>query len=431
MRYRCFAAVFRAFLFTLSRVWHAIAKSYGWKSPIETTKDQQFSLVLWMLAGLFFLFRLTWGVQLLKVVIRTIRGASPSIHPLLSELYVLISVGGALAVLVCAQYDVVIWHQPDTAVALIAAWKISECLSSNLYYLLFRPVLERNSPHNLYRSMVLALLSFCEVWLLLCIVWLFAGDISKSCTGAPTVQDVCYFTTVTFFTLGYGEWTPSTPASQWLVVFTMFSYLSAFVLVIGRALAIVAPLPTETSRRVLLFVCGLPGSGKSTLSAAISDRWNIVLLNSDFVHDAFDTDDRSSEDYLARRDQLYEAIYRTAFENIAIGNNVLIDAPLTKAITDVEWCRRFRDFARDNHFDVYCINCSCDDETLRRRLIHRGAARDRDKLQDDAAWKAYLDASRVDGKIDIPHCCLSTDSSVDTLLQEVEPKIGKWLRQRQ
>jgi hypothetical protein len=151
-------------------VARAVRSSYGWKSPILETKGRNRSLVLQLVALSFFLLRLIWPLQFVKAVVRCVRRAH-DIPPLVAELYLIafIVAEGLACGILASEYG----NEPPARwlIGCLCLWKVTETLTSNLYYLLFRPVLERNDPHSTYRSLVMLSLGCLEAWLLLSILW--------------------------------------------------------------------------------------------------------------------------------------------------------------------------------------------------------------------------------------------------------------------
>jgi hypothetical protein len=165
----------------------ALRKSYGWKPPVQQTKGGDVSLALYLVAAAFFLLRLLWGLQAAKMLLRWIQGPERDIPPWLGEAYIFGSV--ALESCFCTVLLVTHWQMPRLRwLACLLLWKAAETVSSNLYYLLLRPVLELKSPHNRYRNFILAAAGGVEVWLLLSLVWLASGaampDLNHSLASA-------------------------------------------------------------------------------------------------------------------------------------------------------------------------------------------------------------------------------------------------------
>jgi hypothetical protein len=114
--------------------------------------------------------------------------------------------------------------------------------SSNIYYLVLRPMLIAKAPHNTYRSFMLACLGIAEVILLLSLMWFFSGTTEPQ---LDTFVTAVYFTATTFFTVGYGDYKPLGQSSQMLALYTMMSGFVMFAIVLARAVSLLSPLPTD------------------------------------------------------------------------------------------------------------------------------------------------------------------------------------------
>ena len=89
----------------------------------------------------------------------------------------------------------------------------------------------------------------------------------------------------------------------------------------------------------LILIMGVAGSGKSELAGGILEQVWAVYLDNNFLADAFSPESRTDEHYLALRENLYAALYRIMWENLRVGNSVLVDAPHIRQVRDPDWCR--------------------------------------------------------------------------------------------
>lgn len=229
---------------TQSNLVVALHRSYGWKPPIQQTKNGQFSLALYLVALAFFLFRFLWPLQAAKALLRWIEGPEHDVPPWLGESYVFGSL--ALEGIVCVTLLVrpsLRWTAPWLAVLLV--WKASETLTSNLYYLLLRPVLELRNPHNSYRSFILAAAGSVELWLLFSFAWLFAGVIVAPDLHRSLPATLAF--TCSFFGIG----TPFVPVGyrsyQLWILSSVFLKAMAFLLLVG-AIQLVRPSEQSSNR---------------------------------------------------------------------------------------------------------------------------------------------------------------------------------------
>jgi hypothetical protein len=225
------------------RLKHAIRRTYGWKSPVAKTKNQDFSLALHFVALVSFVLRLAWLVQVIKLTVLLVRGPEKDMPPLVNDVYVMGSV--AIEFVFCIALWLRLIPSPQQLhlirlVGFLFAWKIGETVTSNVYYLALRPVLQIKAPHSTYRSFVLALFGLLEVWLLLSLSWYYLG------TTRPPIDSIltaAYFASATFFTVGYGDYFPVGDFSHAMAIISMFASISMIGIVLGRAVSLLRPLP--------------------------------------------------------------------------------------------------------------------------------------------------------------------------------------------
>jgi hypothetical protein len=219
----------------------ALAASYGWKYPVERTQRGSRSPVLYLLALLFFMLRLLWPLQFIKLLIRINNPTERTIHPAWTEGYLLCSLFLGLIAVTCANFEIWLFNFPAWLILFLVIWKVADTVTNNLYYLLFRPIFDQTPPHNTYRSLILALLSLIECWIWLSLVWYYVAITEKP---FESVVAALYFTTQFFLTGGDGGYTPTGAISQWLAIFTTFTALAMMVVVLGRAIGIIRPPPS-------------------------------------------------------------------------------------------------------------------------------------------------------------------------------------------
>jgi len=129
----------------------------------------------------------------------------------------------------------------------------------------------------------------------------------------------------------------------------------------------------ESARVRLVLVGGLPGTGKSTLAAGLSDATGWTVLRSDEVrkdlaglahkpsaHESFGHGIYSSE----MTDQTYEELIRRARRLLALGESVVLDASWLNS--------RHRESAAsvalETHSDIYELRCTLEAKCARDRM---------------------------------------------------------------
>ena len=129
-------------------------------------------------------------------------------------------------------------------------------------------------------------------------------------------------------------------------------------------------------------VCGLSGSGKSTVAAALAERTGFTHLNSDRTRKALAglrPTDRGAELYTAERSAAtYDALHAAARDALAAGRGVILDGTFQRRVHR----DRARAIADAAGAPVLFVECRTAEAEIRRRLAAR-AARDDDPSDAD------------------------------------------------
>ncbi len=152
----------------------------------------------------------------------------------------------------------------------------------------------------------------------------------------------------------------------------------------------------------LVFFTGHAGTGKTTLARRAVPLMHartgesFCVLDKDTVYGAYsakvmglltgDPDDRDSPTYLEHlRDQEYRGLLEIAAENLSLGVNVLLVGPFSR---EVKSKRVFDAHALGVPVDtrISVIWVALDENTAKARIVARGDARDRYKLEH---WDDY------------------------------------------
>ncbi|MBX3026787.1 AAA family ATPase [bacterium] len=177
----------------------------------------------------------------------------------------------------------------------------------------------------------------------------------------------------------------------------------------------------------LVVVCGLSGSGKSTVAAALAARTGFVHLNSDRTRKALaglaPTERGGPELYTPERSAAtYAALHDGAGAALAAGRGAIIDATFQRR----EHRDRAAAVARAAGAPLLFVECRADDAETRRRLARRGARADDPS---DADWAVYQRQRATYEPLadDEPHLTIDTSRPAAAVLAEIEAALRRAL----
>lgn len=182
---------------------------------------------------------------------------------------------------------------------------------------------------------------------------------------------------------------------------------------------------TWSDVRALVVVCGLSGTGKSTVAAALAARTGFAHINSDRVRKQLaglrPTERGGAGLYTpARNAATYAAMYGAAADALAHGGGAILDATFLR--------RRDRDAAREvaarAGVPILFVECRADEESVRRRLAER--ARRGDDAS-DADWAVYAMQRRTQEPFaaDEPRVCANAAGAGVSLIAPIERALAR------
>jgi len=131
----------------------------------------------------------------------------------------------------------------------------------------------------------------------------------------------------------------------------------------------------QFSRPTLWLFCGLPATGKSALSRQIAEDLSLALLQSDEIRTQGEGCPMSAGVVpygegpyrLELRHRVYAQMFAAAQERLKSGRSVALDASFSRA----KWRQDARRLAADVDTNFIVVECTCSEETMRKRLLQR------------------------------------------------------------
>lgn len=185
---------------------------------------------------------------------------------------------------------------------------------------------------------------------------------------------------------------------------------------------------TWSDARALVIVCGLSGSGKSTIAAALAARTGFAHLNSDRTRKALaglaPTARGGPELYTPERSAAtYAALEAGAAAAWAAGRGVILDGTFQRR------AHRDRAIAAFAGAPALIVECRAGEAEIRRRLAARAA---RDDDPSDADWPVYHRQRAAYEPVagDEPHLTVDTTRPAAEVIAAVEERLRRTVEER-
>lgn len=172
--------------------------------------------------------------------------------------------------------------------------------------------------------------------------------------------------------------------------------------------------------RRLILVTSPPACGKTFISKEVSkalkpivylDKDTLIGLSNQVFKVANEENNRSSaffEEHI--RNAEYEVVIDLALEALDYCDTVLINAPFTREIRDLEYMDNFRKKLKENDCELVVIWVETDKEVCHQRMIERNSDRDTWKL---ANWDEYISGCNFEKPEGIPELWVFKNSSME------------------
>ena len=166
----------------------------------------------------------------------------------------------------------------------------------------------------------------------------------------------------------------------------------------------------------LILVTSPPASGKTyiakKLAEALShvvylDKDTLITLSKQIFVAASEGYNRSSDFFNKNiRDYEYETIVAIALEALNYDDIVLINAPFTKEIRDLDYIKNLKAILKDKNASLVVIWVETSIDVTHQRMIERNSDRDIWKL---AHWNEYVAGINFDTPIALDDPCVKDD----------------------
>lgn len=132
----------------------------------------------------------------------------------------------------------------------------------------------------------------------------------------------------------------------------------------------------QFSRPTIWVIMGLPATGKSSVAQVISERLSLPLFQSDLIRKEMTGRPKDQAEIVpyghgayqsTLRQRVYAKMLSLAQEELKQGHSIVLDATFSKR----RWRDEVRQLADDLGTNLIVVECSCDEETIRKRLSGR------------------------------------------------------------
>lgn len=179
--------------------------------------------------------------------------------------------------------------------------------------------------------------------------------------------------------------------------------------------------------RRLILVTSPPACGKTFISKEIAkalnpivylDKDTLIGLSNQVFKVAGEENNRSSQFFEDNiRNPEYEVVIDLAMEALDYCDTVLINAPFTREIRDLEYMDNFRKKLAEKDCKLVVIWIETDKEVCHQRMIERNSDRDTWKL---ANWDKYIAGCNFEKPQGIPELRVFKNSSTREFKESLE-----------
>ncbi len=165
---------------------------------------------------------------------------------------------------------------------------------------------------------------------------------------------------------------------------------------------------------MLIIICGLPGTGKTTLAKAVAEKINAVYLNSDSIRMSMLEEREYTEE---EKKRVYEAMFVEAEKQLTEGKNVVLDATFYKK----ELRETAEGVAKKADVGFFIVECVTHEDLLKERIFKRK----KEESESEADFEVYKKVKTQFEPIEKEHLAVDTSLSLEKQVELVEKYLSE------
>lgn len=158
----------------------------------------------------------------------------------------------------------------------------------------------------------------------------------------------------------------------------------------------------------LILVCGLQGTGKTTVAEKIAEKTGALLFSTDAIRKDLISEPKYTE---KEKKLVYGLMFDMAEKFLNTVKDVVLDGTFyRKVLRD-----RVRDLAKKTGSDFHLVEVVCSEETVKQRMRER----EKRKSLSDADFRVYKKTSKQFQPVKGKHITVDTDKDWNKQLERV------------
>ncbi len=159
---------------------------------------------------------------------------------------------------------------------------------------------------------------------------------------------------------------------------------------------------------MLIIICGLPGTGKTTMARALAKRLGFVHLNTDIIRKKYFKQRKYSE---REKMQVYALMFNGAERQLSRSKNVILDATFYKNTQR----KKAISLAKKYKIAYFIIECVANENKVRKWIERRKKT----KTASEANFSIYKKVKKQFEPIKEKHLRINCEESIDKRVRRV------------